>query len=47
MHDTYTIKWNEELKMFTVSVNGAVMMKNKKKSVLAKKLSSWLSSQGQ
>ncbi len=47
MKDTYTIEWNAELEMYTMSVNGNAMMKNTKKSTLAKKLSSWLASQGQ
>ncbi len=41
------IKMDEELKMYVLAVDGKPMMKNKKQSVLLKKYSRFLQSQGE
>ena len=40
------IKFDTELGMFILYLDGKQMMKNSKESTLAKKLASWLKSQG-
>jgi len=41
-----TINYSDELGMFVLKVDGEPMMKNKKESVLCKKMASWLVGQG-
>ncbi len=46
MHDKYTIEWSDDLGMWVMKINDVPMMKNKKRSQVAKKLWKWLDSQG-